>query len=61
MQDKLIQKNIDLNLNDNNFYNLLGFDILITDKFEPILLEVNNPPSINIYNKVDLQIKANIC
>ena len=61
VQDKLIQKNIDLNLNDNNFYNLLGFDILITDKFEPILLEVNNPPSINIYNKVDLQIKANIC
>lgn len=25
VQDKLIQKNIDLNLNDNNFYNLLGF------------------------------------
>lgn len=60
VQDKLIQNNIDLNLSDNNFYNLLGFDILITDKFEPILLEVNNPPSLDIYDKVDLPMKTNI-
>lgn len=29
------------NLNDMNFYNLLGFDILIKDNYEPILLEIN--------------------
>lgn len=60
LQETLIQNNNDLNLNDNNFYNLLGFDILITDKYEPILLEVNNPPSISIYDKVDLPIKTNL-
>ena len=60
IQDKIIQKNIDLNLNINNFYNLFGFDILITDKFEPILLEVNTSPSVKINDKVDLQIKTNL-
>lgn len=60
VQQKLINKNDNLNLRDNNFYNLLGFDILINDKFEPILLEVNYSPCMNIYNKVDIFIKTNL-
>ena len=54
--------NIDekLNLNDRNFYYLLGFDILITDKLKPILLEINYPPSLESYNIVDKSIKTNI-
>ena len=60
VQQKLINKNDNLNLRDNNFYNLLGFDILINDKFEPILLEVNYSPCMNIYNKVDISIKTNL-
>jgi hypothetical protein len=59
-QGKLINGLIKNNLNDRSFYNLLGFDILITDKFEPLLLEVNNSPSMDIYNKVDKEIKTNL-
>lgn len=57
---KLVNGLIKNNLNDRSFYNLLGFDILITDKFEPILLEVNNSPSMFIYDKVDIGIKTNL-
>ena len=56
----LINENERLNLNDRNFYYLLGFDILITDKFQPILLEVNYSPSMKINNKIDKPIKTNI-
>ena len=57
---KLFNGLIKNNLNDRSFFNLLGFDILITDKFEPILLEVNNSPSMFIYDKVDIGIKTNL-
>ena len=60
VKEKLIQNNNNLNLNDINFYNLFGFDILITDKFEPLLLEVNTAPSMQINDKVDLLIKTNL-
>ena len=33
---------------------------LVTDEFEPILLEVNESPCMNIYNKVDKGIKTNL-
>ena len=60
-QDKiLIKNNKKLNLLDINVFTLLGFDILITDKYEPILLEINNKPSIQIYNKVDEPVKMNL-
>jgi hypothetical protein len=48
------------NLNDRSFYNLLLLNILIKDIFEPILLEVNNSPCMNIYNKDDKRIKTNL-
>ena len=47
-------------LNERNFYIILGIDILITDKFEPILLEINNKPSLGIGDKVDEPIKTNL-
>ena len=60
VQQKIIDKINQFNLRDNNFYNLLGFDILITNKFEPILLEINYSPCMNIYDNVDKSIKTNL-
>ena len=57
---ELVNGLIKNNLNDRSFYNLLGFDIIITDKLEPILLEVNESPCMDIYDKVDIRIKTNL-
>ena len=57
-QKNLLIKN--KNLNERNIYTILGIDILITDKFEPILLEINNRPSLGIGDKVDEPIKTNL-
>ena len=48
------------NLNDINFFDILGFDIIITDEYEPILLEINSGPSTTMYNKLDKPIKTNL-
>ena len=48
------------NLNDINFYDLLGYDIIITKDFEPILLEINSGPSITYHNQLDKPIKTNL-
>jgi hypothetical protein len=48
------------NLNDINFYDLLGYDIIITKDFEPILLEINSGPSITYHNQRDKPIKTNL-
>lgn len=60
LQAKLIEKNKNLGLNDINFFNIFGFDILINDNFNPILLEVNTNPSMIIYSIVENNIKMNI-
>lgn len=44
----------------NNCFELLGFDILIDDTFEPWLLEVNLSPSLNCDSPLDQKIKANL-
>ena len=48
------------NLNDHNFYDLLGYDIIITKNYNPFLLEINTGPAMHIFNKLDEPIKTNI-
>ena len=45
---------------DNNFYNLLGYDIIITNKFEPKLLEINTSPNLLNYTNLDYPIYTNV-
>ena len=33
------------NINDTNFYNFLGYDLIIKDNYDPALLEINKNPS----------------
>ena len=47
-------------MNDINFYNILGFDVIITNKYEPILLEINTGPSMNNYTNLDKPMKTNL-
>lgn len=44
----------------DNCFELLGFDILIDDNFEPWLLEVNLSPSLNCDSPLDQKIKSNL-
>ena len=48
------------NLNDINFYEILGYDIIIKDDYEPILLEINDSPTVVYHNKIDKLIKTNL-
>ena len=48
------------NLNDVNFYDVLGYDIILTNKHEPILLEINSGPSSVMYTDLDKPIKKNL-
>ena len=41
-------------------FNLFGFDILINDNLNPILLEVNTRPFMHIYDCMDKIIKTNL-
>lgn len=56
----LTEENERQNLNENSFYNILGFDILINNKFQPILLEINKNPSMKFLNNLDREIKNNL-
>lgn len=48
------------NLNDINFFNILGYDILITEQFKPKLIEINTEPCMVLYNNVDKIIKTKL-
>lgn len=39
-------------------FQLLGFDIILTDKKEPILLEVNQNPSLVTDTQMDHKLKS---
>lgn len=60
VQEQILDKIEKDNLNERSFFNIVGFDILITDKYEPVLLEVNYAPSVDIYNKLDRILKTNL-
>ena len=47
-------------LNEQSFYEILGYDILITDKFIPILLEINKNPDMRIFADLDKPIKTDL-
>lgn len=44
----------------NNCFQLFGFDIMIDDKLNAWLLEVNLSPSLVCDSPLDLKIKANL-
>ena len=41
-------------------FELLGFDIMITDDMKPILLEVNHAPSFATDSPLDYEVKKNL-
>lgn len=60
VQEPILDKIEKDNLNERSFFNIVGFDILITDEYEPVLLEVNYSPSVDLYNELDKIIKTNL-
>lgn len=42
----------------NAYFQLLGFDILLNDKKEPLLLEVNQNPSLSTDTSLDRKLKG---
>ena len=48
------------NLANDHCFQILGFDVLINDKLEPILLEVNHTPSFATDTPLDKNIKKNL-
>jgi hypothetical protein len=47
--------------NNPNCFELLGFDLLFTDKLEVKLVEVNLGPSLSISSEVDAYVKQPLC
>lgn len=43
--------------NRNTFYELYGFDILLSKNLKPWLMEVNMCPSLNLKTPVDRKVK----
>ena len=41
----------------NMCFHILGLDIMLTDRFEPVLLEVNHTPSFTTDTPLDQHIK----
>jgi len=58
--EDLLEENKKLNLHANNFYRILGIDILIKEDFNPLLIEMNYYPEIYFYNNIDKQVKVNL-
>ena len=53
----LLEENNKENLKDQGFYDLLGFDILITDDFIPKLIEINYTPTMEMFNNLEKKLK----
>ena len=52
-----IEKN---NLNEQNYFEILGFDILITNDFVPKLIEINFALELVVYNDLERPIKHHL-
>jgi len=48
------------NLNNDLAFHILGFDVLITENYDPVLLEINHTPSFTIDTPLDKKIKKNL-
>ena len=59
-QRKIINITSELNVANQTMFNLFGFDVLIDDNLEPILLEINTRPFMYIYDPMDKVIKTNL-
>ena len=57
---KLIEKLKVKSLIESNYYNLLGYDIIVTNKYEPMLLEINYSPAMINYTNLDAEMKTNL-
>ena len=44
----------------SNFFELLGYDIMLDSDLNPWILEVNMAPSLNGVSPLDFQIKSNL-
>jgi len=51
---------VDTRLKNNNCFELLGFDILVDQRFKPWLLEVNLSPSLSTDTQLDFKVKGNL-
>jgi hypothetical protein len=56
---------VDVKKNHKNFYhrnyhNLFGFDIILDDDLKAFLLEVNDGPSLSLYDNMDRDIKTKL-
>ena len=57
---KINEENQRQNVYDQSFFDLLGFDIIITDHYIPKLIEINYIPDIRIYSNLQKPIKYNL-
>ena len=48
------------NFYHRNYHNLFGFDLILDDKFKVYLLEVNDGPSLSLYDNMDRDIKTKL-
>ena len=59
-QTPIINLESKMKVDDRSMFNVFGFDIIIDDKLNPSLLEVNSRPTLHIYDNMDKIIKTNI-
>ena len=56
----ITDENERIKVNDQSFYEILGFDILINSNFIPKLSEINSTPEMFLSNNLDKKIKTDL-
>lgn len=41
-------------------FHILGFDVMITESLEPMIIEINHTPSFETNSELDYRIKKNL-